>query len=49
MILRDRLQALRGRIPVVCPNEEEFDPFADVEAEKEADEGDDSVHAGAGV
>ena len=47
-MLRDRIQALLGHIPVVGPSEEEFDPFADVEAEKEADfEGDESFHAGA--
>ena len=45
-MLRDRIQALLGRIPVVGPKEEEFDPFADVEPETEADfEGDDRVHA----
>ena len=45
-MLRDRIEALLGRIPVVGPKEEEFDPFADVEAETEADfEGDDRVHA----
>jgi hypothetical protein len=49
-MLRDRIQALLGRVPVVGPNEEEFDPFADVEAETYAeDEADDRVHAnGAG-
>lgn len=45
-MLRDRLMALLGHVPVVGPKEEEFDPFADVEAETEADfEGDDRVHA----
>jgi len=45
-MLRDRIQALLGHIPVVGPKEEEFDPFADVEAETYADdEGDDTVHA----
>ena len=43
-MLRDRIQALLGRVPVVGPKEEEFDAFADVEAEAEADfEGDDRV------
>lgn len=47
-MLRDRIQALLGHIPVGGHNEVQFDPFADVEAEKEADfEGDDGVHAGA--
>ena len=45
-MLRDRIMALLGHVPVVGPKEEEFDPFADVEAEPEADfEGDDRVHA----
>jgi hypothetical protein len=48
-MLRDRIMALLGHIPVVGPKEEEFDPFADVEAETEADfEADDSVHAQGG-
>jgi hypothetical protein len=43
-MLRDRIQALLGRVPVVGPKEEEFDPFADVEGETYAeDEGDDRV------
>jgi hypothetical protein len=50
-MLRDRIDALLRLIPVIGAKEEEFDPFAEVEAETHADfEGDDRVvHArGAG-
>ena len=36
-MLRDRIDALLRHIPVIGPKEEEFDPFADVDAETEAD------------
>jgi hypothetical protein len=43
-VLRDRIVALLRHVPVIGPKEEEFDPFADVEPETEADfEGDDRV------
>jgi hypothetical protein len=46
-MLRDRIDALLRRIPVIGAKEEEFEPFAEVEAETEADfEADDRVHEG---
>lgn len=45
-MLRDRIDALLRLVPVIGPEEEEFDPFADVDPETRADdEGDDRVHA----
>jgi hypothetical protein len=41
-MLRDRIDALLRRVPIIGPKEEEFDPFADIDPETEADfEGDD--------
>jgi len=36
-MLRERIDALLRHVPVIGPKEEEFDPFADVEPETEAD------------